>query len=404
MILRAAWVVPVGSPPIPDGFVQIRGNRIAALGPAAQAPGPFDEDLGAAALLPGLVNPHTHLELTCYHGRLAPGPFWPWVAELVGLRRQPGAAALERDGLRRGVRECLRGGVTTVGDISRTGESWRELADLPLRAVCFAELLSLAAEPPRTPAEVSAAAGAVPTGGRLRPGVAPHAPYTVVPADAGQAARRARVAGWPWTLHLAETAEEVAFLGGARDALPPLLADLGRQAGVDPAPDSVSGYVRRYFADAGPGALVHLNYLTPLDVAWLAASPHTVIYCPRAHRFFGHPPHPLPELLRAGVRVALGTDSRASNESLALLAEASCVQACFPGLCGPADLIEMITRTAAGALGMSAEVGSLAPGMLADLAAFPLRGGGDPLAGLVRHAPEALAVWIDGQRVELSGP
>ena len=92
MILRAAWVVPVSSPPIRDGYVEISGDRIVAVGRWADRSGPAAQmlDLSDAILTPGLVNPHTHLELTCYAGQIPPGPFWSWIAKLVQLRRQPG--------------------------------------------------------------------------------------------------------------------------------------------------------------------------------------------------------------------------------------------------------------------------------------------------------------------------
>ncbi|MCH7870528.1 MAG: hypothetical protein IID33_02395, partial [Planctomycetes bacterium] len=97
MILRAAWIVPVVGPPIRDGGVRIERERIVEVGPAASL-APTDETvhLTDAILLPGFVNPHTHLELTCYAGKIEPQPLWPWLERLVALRREPGAIERER--------------------------------------------------------------------------------------------------------------------------------------------------------------------------------------------------------------------------------------------------------------------------------------------------------------------
>jgi hypothetical protein len=114
-------------------------------------------DLGQVVLTPGLVNPHTHLELGCYAGRLKPGPFWPWLKQLVELRRAPGQQERERQAAGQGAWASLRAGVTCVGDISRLNVAWHALKEVPIRKVCFVELLTLADGPPRNPQELAAA-------------------------------------------------------------------------------------------------------------------------------------------------------------------------------------------------------------------------------------------------------
>ncbi|MFH1746815.1 MAG: amidohydrolase family protein, partial [Planctomycetota bacterium] len=212
MILKAAWIAPVVTPPIRAGWVAIMEGRIVALGtglPPAEKFGPVT-DLGETILTPGLVNPHTHLELTTYAGQLPPDDFWIWIARLVRLRAAPGRVARERKGVRDGARQTLQAGVTCVGDISRENVAWQELKPLPIRKVCFVELLSLADLPPRNPHELREGVTAIQEDELLTAGITPHAPYTV-PADQLRAAIQiAHELNRPWCTHWAETREEIA--------------------------------------------------------------------------------------------------------------------------------------------------------------------------------------------------
>lgn len=404
MILRAAWVAPVVGPPIRDGFVRIESGRIVAVGPASALPADdareaiqFDD----AILTPGLINPHTHLELTGYAGQLRPGPLWDWLLGLVKLRRRPDQVEFEAAAVRDGAWQSLRAGVTCVGDISRRNVSWKALQDVPIRKVCFVELLSLADHPPRDPAELRAATAEVVEDDLLRIGVSPHAPYTVPLEQVHEAVLLAAELGRPWTMHLAETREEVAFLAGDDAALPAFLVELLRQCGVRPTRQSPIQLLQSV-ALGTPGLLAHMNYLGEDEsLAALAAAGHTVAYCPRAHAFFGHENHPLPRLKAAGVLVVFGTDSAASNSSLAILPELRHVQDHYPGLFSATELLERATRGAARALQLGHVVGALEPGLAADLTVFPLdaANAGDPIAALIDAAPAARAVWVAGERV-----
>jgi cytosine/adenosine deaminase-related metal-dependent hydrolase len=117
-----------------------------------------------------------------------------------------------------------------------------------------------------------------------------------------------------------------------------------------------------------PRILVHCNYLTT-DAPF--APTHSVVYCPRTHAAFGHPPHPFREFLNRGVRVCLGTDSLASNPDLDILAEARFVHAKYPDFPGD-QLLKMVTLSGAEALGWADECGILEPRKSADLVAVPL--------------------------------
>ena len=402
MILRAAWVVPVSGAPLRDAFVEFAGDRIAHIGAAAELPSDAQpvHDLGDAVLTPGLINAHTHLELTAYDGVLTPRPLWDWLLALIKLRAAPGQIEREHAGVQEGAWQSLRAGVTCVGDISRRCLHWPVLKPIPIRKVCFAELLPPAAEPPRNMAELRAAVAEIEEDALLTVGVSPHASYTV-PADQIQAVvQLAKELDRPWCTHWAETAEERAFLLGNSDALPAWLREPLARCDIRPPRMTAIDFLEHCAPNARPGALAHFNYTEPGDAEQLAATGHTVVYCPRSHHYFGHRSHPYRELLDAGVRVAIGTDSAASNESLALLEELHFVRRQTPAPPPAETLLQMVTISAARALGLHKQIGSLDVGKQADLAAFPCaRNVTDPVAALIDFAPRPTHVWVAGQPV-----
>lgn len=401
MIIKAAWVVPITAPPIKDGFVEISGQRIVRVGCAGlRGPGPADRDLRQAVITPGLINPHTHLELTAYAGMLKPAPFWKWIEKLIWLRRQSGRRERESHGAAEGAWQSLRAGVTCVGDISRENVSWATLKTVPIRKVCFVELLSLAEEPPRNPAELRAAVAEVEEDELLTAGVTPHAPYTVPGEQIRAAVSLAHELKRPWCTHWAETVEEVAYLRGDLKAIPLLLRMLLKQCGVRSPGCSPGEYLQECAGGLTPGLLAHANYLDESDIVGLAAAGHTVAYCPRAHAFFGHDTHPFPRLRAAGVKVTIGTDSAASNEDLSILRELQFMWRNFADPPLPDKLLRMVTLDAAKALGLGGQIGSLEGGKAADLAVFRCTAGAlDPITDLIDHAPAPTAVWVAGRQV-----
>ena len=404
MILSARWVLPIVRAPICDGYVQIQAGRIAAVGPLTDlttAVASDDEriDLGATVLLPGLVNPHTHLELTGYSGKIAPQPLWSWLRELIALRRAPGAAEREAQAVADGAWQSLRAGVTCVGDISRTGMAWRALKPIPIRKVCFVELLSLATEPPRDVAELQRILAAVDEDELLLAGVSPHAPYSVRPDAFRDAVRLAKSLRRAWTSHWAETAEEARWICGDADAIPAPLAGIMREAGLA-SPRAKPRELLRAVAGESGGLLAHMNYVEPGDIEAIASAKRTIVYCPRAHRFFGHPPHAWRQMQAAGIAVVIGTDSLASNNSLSVLDELRFLRRIGDSQVAGEEWLRMITLDAAAALGLDHQIGSLSRGKWADLAAFRVGArDDDPYESVLRAAEPALGVWVGGTRV-----
>jgi cytosine/adenosine deaminase-related metal-dependent hydrolase len=359
-VLTARWIFPATAPPLPGGTVTIRGERIVSV--EAKGGRTADVDFGNAAIIPGLVNAHTHLDLSGMRGAVPPSSdFVGWLREIIDYRHKRSSQQALTE-VRAGLDECLRFGTTLVGDIAAGGLSWDALATAPVWAVCFREVLGLPT------GRVSSAwvdlgnwMEGHPDTPTCRAGVSPHAPYSVHKALIEASARL-----WPVCIHLAESIAERDLLESRAGPFIPLLRDLGvwDPSGLAPSFDWVVWKTSR----APAVLLAHGNHL---PVSTLVPPNTTIVYCPRTHAAFGHPPHPFREFLSRGIRVALGTDSLASNPDLDLLAEARFVHRASPDLSGD-EILRMATINGAEALGFADVTGSLEPGKSADMVVAPL--------------------------------
>jgi cytosine/adenosine deaminase-related metal-dependent hydrolase len=359
--LTARWVFPADRPPLPRGVVTIQGGKILAVEQAG--PRAADIDLGNVAILPGLVNAHTHLDLSDARGKISPTPdFISWLRKVIEHRRaqRPWEARLNTQA---GLNESLRHGVTLVGDISTDGASWDLLAHASVRAVVFREMLGLSCgRAEETLTETNdwlTQHAATPT---CIPGTSPHAPYSAHASLFFAASNT----GAPVAVHLLETRDELTLLNLRAGPFVDFLRDLGVWDPSGLAQDA--SHVLGLLNGLSPTLLVHANFLSS-DTA--IATNTTIVYCPRTHAAFGHPPHPFREFMKRGVRVVLGTDSLASNPDLDILAEARFVARRHPDLPGE-TLLRMITLDAAEALGWAEVAGSLTPGKSADLVVLPV--------------------------------
>lgn len=402
---RARWVVPVATPPIENGFVAVGDDgRVSALGSWDRLSRRDAIDFGECTLLPGFVNAHTHLELTCYAGQIPPGSLWTWIRRLVELRAQPGRIDREREAVRLGAELSLRSGVTTVGDISRTHLAWPVLKTSPLRKVCFAELLCFAGEPPRTLEELDETVRRTQTDERLAVGLSPHAPYSVTPEQLRGCVERAGRGQLPLTMHVAETPEERRLIEDGGGMLYYVFWWQGFLKKCPPPRRPLF----EYLADAGlfgiPALLAHVNYVEERELDRLARSPCSVAYCPRAHRFHRHEPHRFREMLQRGINVCIGTDSLAGTESLSVLDELRFLHREHADL-DPGLLLEMGTLRGAKALQLDSCIGSIAAGKRADLVAVPLDAHGphNPAANVLESNAPPVAVAVDGVWLDVPG-
>ncbi|MCE9583982.1 MAG: amidohydrolase family protein [Planctomycetes bacterium] len=340
-------------------------------------------------LLPGLVNAHAHLELTFLGGKLPPAPFPEWAQGLMEARAGWTPADVEAS-LREGIRRSVASGTAAVGDFAWLSKN-DALRQSGLRAVSWREALGIA---PERAEESAARAGTFleKKTSTWTPGLAPHAPYSCsgeLYRKLHSMARRARV---PFATHLSELREEIEYLRTGRGAFAAMLQKIGRDAGSWRPPR------RRPVAYlAGLGVLrrttaAHANYLTPADVALLKRDKAVVVWCPRTHDFFGHPAHPTRRLLRAGVPVALGTDSLGSSPDLSVREEMRMAMGKGFTL---EETLKMATESGAKALGLR-RAGRIAPGWAAD---FTVIGGSAPLE--ILPGP-VLDVIVAGKRLRLA--
>jgi len=351
-----------------NGVVRIAGEKIAAVSPCGEERA--NVDLGNVAILPGLVNAHTHLDLSGMRGVAPPSPdFVGWLRQVISHRRTVSPEQSAAD-IRAGLAECLRFGTTLVGDIASGGASWDALSRAMLRSVVFWELIGLTPERAENAwANAEAWLRSRGRATRCRPGLSPHAPYSVQDQLLFKSVMMAKTETIPLAMHLAETIAERQLLEDQSGPFVAFLRDLGvwnpdgLLTSVEEVPFMCSGY------GLSEPLLIHANFLDPnMTSLWCKG---TVVYCPRTHAAFGHPPHPFREFFAKGVRVALGTDSLASNPDLDILAEARFVRARYPDVPGDV-LLRMITLSGAEALGWADECGSIAPGKSADLVVLPL--------------------------------
>lgn len=365
--LTARWVFPTDQPPLPDGVITIQGDKILAVEAASARK--VEVDLGNTAILPGLVNAHTHLDLSDARGKIPPTPdFTAWLRGVIGHRRGQTAEQIQHS-ITWGLADSQRHGVTLLGDIAVNGASWDALSRAWMRAVVFREMIGLSTE-----GAVAAFGDAVlwevksSSTGDCIPGRSPHAPYSFRADLLSLVAESWMPQGTRITIHLAESQAECELLDRHSGPFVPFLAELGvwEPSGLG----RNFGNVIELMSGAAHLLLVHCNYLSA-DVPIPPQA--TIVHCPRTHAAFGHPPHPFREFMKRGVRVVLGTDSLASNPDLDILAEARFVAARHPDLPGE-TLLRMITLDGAIALGWGDVTGSLTPGKSADLVVLPLPG------------------------------
>ncbi|HEY3279981.1 MAG TPA: amidohydrolase family protein [Gemmatimonadales bacterium] len=372
---------PVTAPPIEDGAVLVdAAGRIAAVGPHSQIPTPPRTEtleFPAAMLVPGLVNCHTHLELTHLGGQNTEPEFAGWIRRIRELKDAMPAPAFYEAAVA-GVKDAWARGVTCVAETGSTGAVMQALHDLGGRGIVYHEVFG--PDPTKVGASMQELAAAVAhlrslATDRLRLGVSPHAPYSVSAPLYEAVADFARVGGLPLALHLAESREEMQLV---RDGAGPF-ADALRARGIEVRAEGCTpvGLVvaRRVLAK---GTLcIHCVQVDSEDVRRLAQADVSIAHCPRSNRAHGHGSAPLAAFRAAGLRVGLGTDSIASVGELDLWAEAEAA-----GLDGE-DALRALTLDGARALGWEWEIGSLDVGKAADLAVFPAAALGRPLPPVV---------------------
>ena len=362
-------MLPIEAPPIEGGWVAIEGGVIRAVG-SGRPPSGDITDLGDVAMLPGLVNPHTHLELSWMRGLNPPSSSMnAWIRRLMTLRKEQSPPIDEQVRIAAmALDEARASGTIAFGDISNTLVTAEALAATGTPSVIFHELLGFAPHDHDARAREGADRAIASARPPLRAGLAPHAPYSTSP-DLFQAIdREVTSRSLPSSVHLAESPEEMEFLRTGNGPIADTLRELGvwRDDWTPPGTGPVA-YLDR-LGVLKPGLLiVHATQLKRDALATLAARRCVIVSCPRANQWIGNGNPPLDDFYASGCTVAFGTDSLASADTLDLLEELALARRI--STVPPSALLRSATWAGAKALGLEDSYGRIAPGLRTPLLA-----------------------------------
>lgn len=394
----APWALPVISRPVRDALVTFAGGRITDVrgGVPRELAAEHDgvELFDGCVLAPGFVNAHAHIEYAAYDA-LADGlPFAGWIGDHIRRKRR-----LEPEHMRAsaelGAWEAAASGITTIGDASFSGDAAHAMAAVGLRGRVYLEVFGTEHEE-RQLEEVLARLEDLPEAPGLEYGISPHAPYTV----SERLYRLVAQTGLPWMTHLLESEAELELVRRGRGPLVDALRERGLPVPAwDRSPVIALGDV------LGPHVVaVHLVHAGAGDIEALAAAGAAVAHCARSNARLGCGVLDLHRFERAGVQLAIGTDSPSSAGPLDMFDELRAAMLLHRAVTGEATaptaerLLELATVDAARALGYD-DVGVLAPGAAADVVACAIPATAEPVRTYVlAGAPARVRATLVGGR------
>ena len=367
--LAAQWLIPVEGPPIEDGALLIDAEgRIADVGSDLVVGRPPDaavEEFGPAVIIPGLINTHTHLELTGFAEQVQERDFSSWIRRLRELKTT--RTSLEfLHAARQGLQMCYAAGVTTVADTGDSDSVIQVLAEADGSGIAYLEVFG--PDPRQAQTSLGALRDRVIRAGRwavqrVRVGVSPHAPYTVSAPLLAAVARWSRGEGLPLAVHIAESRAETELLRSGSGAFATAWVERGISVPQPPG-RTPTEWLAENGALSDLTLCIHAVHAGPSDIQLLADAGAAVAHCPLSNRAHGHGIAPLSSLIEAGVRVGLGTDSEVSVGRPDLLAEARAARKL--GRLTASQTLDLCTMGGARALALETETGSLRIGKWAD--------------------------------------
>jgi 5-methylthioadenosine/S-adenosylhomocysteine deaminase len=404
--ISAAWIILPGSAPIREGALLIgQDGRIAEVGTAgtvARPEGVPDERFPEGILLPGLINTHTHLELTGFDAAVPEGDFPGWIRRLISLKAARSTETMLA-AARQGIRDCWAAGVTTVADTGDSAAGLRALRELGASGVAYQEIFGPhpdLAEPRFEEFRARFELLRHYTACRVVIGVSPHAPYSVSGPLYALVARWADQENLPVAVHIAESLEEEQLVAASAGPF----AEQWRARGIPlPATGGATPieWLDRHGVLGNRTLCIHSVRAGADDIGRLARTGSAVAHCPRSNRRHAGRAAPLAGFLAAGIRVGVGTDSVASVTPLDLLAEAR--EARRLGQLSAVATLDLVTRGAAAALGLEREIAALTPGYWGDAVVLTPEGigeGADPLeVTLVSRLPDVALTLLGGREV-----
>ncbi len=370
-LYRARYILPMSRPLLEDGALITSRRKILEVGPYKLLKRQFsgsEEDLGEVVLLPSFINVHTHLELSALKWRLTPsGSFVRWVKELLRAKAEIMADEAQK-AIKEALKEMWHEGIGLVGDVGNTGLSIYFLKEGPLPAVFFREVIDFTG---RTNLKEFLKEGL--TYENITLSLAPHAPYTVSPVLLQAIKSWTRQYQLPFSIHVAESPEETEFLLKGSGPIKFLLEERGQwpsrftPPGLRPVP-----YLERLGVLDSDTICVHLVQANKEEIQILARRKIKPCLCLRSNTFLGVGLPLVGEMLQAGLKPCLGTDSLASNDRLSILAEMETLHRFFPEI--PSQTI-LLMGTLWGAEALKHhDLGAIEAGYRADLIGFEAPG------------------------------
>jgi aminodeoxyfutalosine deaminase len=420
---RAKWVVPVAYPPIENAAVLVKNGMILAAGPFSQvkAASPANAvhvDHGSSAIVPGLVNAHTHLELSAVGDSMSlpKESFAKWLEELLFLRPTMNSGLMQ-EGLLTGQRRLAATGCCLCGDITNgaclqtgalgchdaatpgdeqpssdsrittkesppgtqhpglrtqdstfiTHHSFPSTHSFPVRQV-FLEILGFdrGSLDEALGGDLAQALGVPPATG-LPFSLAAHACYSTSGPAISDAKEWCRAKGLRFSIHAAEHSEEIDFLERGTGFCREILEKLGRWTPNWTPPETTPvHYLEQLQVLDSNTILVHAVHLTDADWEIVTRKRCPICFCPRSNRNLNVGQPDIAKALRSGLVAALGTDSLASNTDLSIFAEAAYILEGYSDV-HPQAILSMMTWGGARALGQERHFGSIEPGRAANL-------------------------------------
>ncbi|MER3430302.1 MAG: hypothetical protein C4324_04535 [Blastocatellia bacterium] len=386
--LFADYVMPVSNKPLRDAGIVIDGDSIIAVGSRDEIvqkfPAAETEDFGQAAIVPGFVNCHSHLELTALRGALCDveGDFMAWLLRVNQLRSEAGRDELMRWAIA-GAKEAAAAGITTLGDVGRFGDiGLSALRESRLRGIVFQET-DFSPDNLTAEADFRSLAEKVENlyrsgTERITFGISPHSPFTVSSKLFELIAEYSIINRIPIAIHTAESAAENELMTAGGGFFLEIYKKMGF-SWESPRTSSVD-YLEKLGVLAGRPLLIHCVNVSKADIARIRNYGASIAHCPKSNAKLGHGVAPLAAFLDSGISVGLGSDSVASNNVCDLIEEArfailsARTRSEDRRMISAEAALELATLGGARALGLDSQIGSLEAGKKADLTVVSLTG------------------------------
>ncbi len=420
MIITAKWLLPITDTPIEDGALRVEGDRIVAVGRREELrpeTGEEELDLGQAALLPGFVDLHTHLEYSVFRGLVDDLSYTSWKLQVMGRSR---ALTLEdwTASARLGALEAIQSGITCIADMTSSSASLEAAAEAGLRGVIFHELTGM--ETNRVPDQIKEAEQAIErskeacSGTNLSVGIGPHSPYATCAELFTAVVDLARRLDLSLCTHLAGSQDEYQFVKYGSSELGNVFREMSGWSEIPWQPTGVSPvkYLEQWDVFEVPNAIaVHCVQVNRDDIEILNKYDVGIVHCPKCSAKLGMGIAPLASFRERRSRLAIGTDSPASNNVMDMFDEMRTGLLLQRGLSQSVEphsaesFVRMATYGGAQVLKMEDEIGSLEVGKKADIVCVDLSQShqiptGDPYSAIVYTAnQDDVALTMVGGKV-----